>query len=232
MTTILNRIAQICDNQDITITALEKKIGASKGVLSRALSNNTDIQSKWLQRIVENYPLYSPAWLLTGEGEMLKSSEPKEKVQVIHKSMFDKKDVDQNIPIYDINASAGLSTIFSQGKENIIDSLRLPNIGLCDGAIMVSGNSMYPLIKAGDLVVFKFVQNVEHLLFGNIYVIDYEIDGDSYLVIKYINKSEDHPFSVKLVSYNDKYFQPQDIPVSSIRTLAIVKASVTYNNMH
>ncbi|MDR0688047.1 MAG: hypothetical protein LBF55_05080, partial [Prevotellaceae bacterium] len=49
-----------------------KKIGASKGVLSRALANGTDIQAKWLQRIVENYPQYSSRWLLTGQGAMLR----------------------------------------------------------------------------------------------------------------------------------------------------------------
>lgn len=72
MESILARIEQIVSNESITITALERKIGASKGVLSRAIAKNTDIQSKWLILIVENYPLYSTDWLLTGHGEMLK----------------------------------------------------------------------------------------------------------------------------------------------------------------
>ena len=68
MKTILQRIEQIAINEGIKITAFEKSIGASKGVLSRAINNGTDIQSKWLQSIVENYPQYSEAWLLTGRG--------------------------------------------------------------------------------------------------------------------------------------------------------------------
>ena len=59
----------------MTIGAMERSIGASKGVLSRAISNGTDIQSKWIQIIVENYPRYSPEWLLTGKGNMLKGKE-------------------------------------------------------------------------------------------------------------------------------------------------------------
>jgi len=72
MENILYRIEKIAHNEGIKITALERKIGASKGVLSRAIANGTDIQYKWVQKIVENYPQYSTNWLLTGKGEMLK----------------------------------------------------------------------------------------------------------------------------------------------------------------
>lgn len=70
MGTILSRIQEIASAEGITIGALERQIGASKGVLSRAINNGTDIQSKWVQIIVENYPQYSPRWLMTGRGEM------------------------------------------------------------------------------------------------------------------------------------------------------------------
>lgn len=53
MNTILSRIQEIVSNEGTTIGALERIIGASKGVLSRAINNGTDIQSKWIQRIVE-----------------------------------------------------------------------------------------------------------------------------------------------------------------------------------
>ena len=77
MGTILSRIQEIASKEGITIGALERKIGASKGVLSRAINNGTDIQSKWIQIIVENYPLYSAEWLLTGRGEAIKEAAQK-----------------------------------------------------------------------------------------------------------------------------------------------------------
>lgn len=70
---VLSRIQQIADRENVKITALERKIGASKGVLSRAINNGTDIQSKWIQIIVENYPQYNTEWLITGKGDMLRS---------------------------------------------------------------------------------------------------------------------------------------------------------------
>lgn len=74
MNAVLKRIKEIAQQEGISVTALEAAIGASKGVFSRALANGTDIQSKWLVRIIENYPQYSSEWLLSGKGEMQKIS--------------------------------------------------------------------------------------------------------------------------------------------------------------
>lgn len=68
---ITERIKLLADNECIKITQLEEKLGASKGVLSRSLKKGTDIQSKWLTLLVENYPRYNAKWLLTGRGEMI-----------------------------------------------------------------------------------------------------------------------------------------------------------------
>lgn len=73
MGNILSRIQEIACKEGITIGAFERSIGASKAVLSRAIANGTDIQSKWIGIIVEKYPQYSTRWLLTGEGPMLRT---------------------------------------------------------------------------------------------------------------------------------------------------------------
>lgn len=73
MNAILKRIKEISQREGISVTALEAKIGASKGVFSRALANGTDIQSKWLVKLAENYPRYAAEWLLRGKGEMIKA---------------------------------------------------------------------------------------------------------------------------------------------------------------
>ncbi|TDO69876.1 hypothetical protein EV143_11351 [Flavobacterium chryseum] len=72
MNTILKNIKHIADNEGVSITKLEQIIGASKGVLSRAMANNSDIQAKWVLKVVENYPKYSCDWLLKSKGLMIK----------------------------------------------------------------------------------------------------------------------------------------------------------------
>lgn len=75
MCKILSRIKILADTEGVTIGTIERTIGASRGVISKAIAKGTDIQSKWLELICENYPKYSPLWLLTGQGSMLRDME-------------------------------------------------------------------------------------------------------------------------------------------------------------
>lgn len=228
---ILNKIKEYYNfNTDIELADF---LGVNKSTLSNWYKRNSidyDLVFSKCEQIDKN-------WLLGSESTSapttltIKETEQYHDVARLDSLKHDLILEDQEIFIYDISAAAGLSTVFNANRENIINSLRLPNIGKCDGAIFVSGNSMYPLIKNGDIIVFKLLNNLEHLLFGNIYIVEYEIAGDEYLVCKYLNRSEADGF-VTLRSYNDKYFQELDIPMNSIRNLAIVKASVSYNNMY
>lgn len=103
MRNILDVFIEVAKYENVTITFLEKKIGASKGVLSRAINKNTDIQSKWIMSFVENYPRYNPVWILTGDGPMLRESneqlatsdvlEYAERINELKETIKDKKDI-------------------------------------------------------------------------------------------------------------------------------------------
>jgi hypothetical protein len=45
-------------------------------MIRRAINNNTDIQSKWIEKISDNYPDLNIEWLVTGKGEILKGVTP------------------------------------------------------------------------------------------------------------------------------------------------------------
>lgn len=69
---MIERIALFIDTLNISTRAFEMQISASNGLIRKAISNNTDIQSKWLAAIAENYPQLDMNWLLTGCGSMLR----------------------------------------------------------------------------------------------------------------------------------------------------------------
>ncbi len=73
MEKIIDRISKLAENEGVSLNSLEKTLGASQGVLSRAIRNRTDIHAEWLSVLVENYPHYSALWLLTGKGRMRNS---------------------------------------------------------------------------------------------------------------------------------------------------------------
>ena len=76
MTKFNDRIQAIARIEGLSINEMERIIGASKGVLSRAIKNDTDIQAKWVFALCENFTKFSPEWLLTGKGEPLCKREP------------------------------------------------------------------------------------------------------------------------------------------------------------
>ena len=92
---MLQRLNEFIKNQGISIRAFEQTILASDGMIRRAIKNNSDIQSKWIKNISDNYPQLNIEWLITGEGEMLKSKgenmeERDKKVLELEKEMAEK----------------------------------------------------------------------------------------------------------------------------------------------
>ena len=128
-----------------------------------------------------------------------------------------------------MEATAGFVSIYKDYSQVAENYLSIPNLPPVDGAIYVRGDSMSPLIESGDIVIFQKVQNPGNILWGNIYIVSYFLEGDEYTVLKYIRRS---PLSghIRLESFNTRY-DPQDITTYSIVALALVKASITFHTI-
>lgn len=235
MNNILQAMVKVAENEKITITKLEQELEASKGVLSRAISNNSDIQSKWLLKLVEKYPQYREEWILTLKEPMLKTTHVSEMgIVSINDGKRKTKDglqEDQEVPLYDIDVAAGLRDILDNTKsQRILDMIRIPGLPKCDGALPATGDSMYPLLKAGDLVCFRRA-SFDSIFWGEMYILDLQIDEwDSILTVKFIQKSDKGEGFVKLVSQN-QHHQPKDVRIDQIRAIALVKATIRINAM-
>lgn len=142
----------------------------------------------------------------------------------------DRKVEIQDIPLYDLSATAGIMAIFNDLSITPEDYLRVPNLPPVDGAIYVRGESMTPLLKSGDIIIYKkLALSLDSILWGQIYLLSFDVGGDTFTVVKYIQKS-DVPERIRLVSHNS-HFESKDIPLSSIQALAIVQASITFHTI-
>jgi hypothetical protein len=88
---------------------------------------------------------------------------------------------------------------------------------------------MYPLLKSGDIVLYKQLQSLDDVFWGDMYLLSIDINGEEYITVKYLQKSE-FEGCVKLVSQNQRHAD-KDIPADKIRALALVKASIRMNSM-
>ena len=182
-----------------------------------------------LENVLNAFPEINRDWLLYGDGEMLKSSQEVRPARTFQ-LRTDRPLADQEIPLYDLSATAGLVAIFSEISQEPADHLRVPNLPAVDGAVYVKGDSMTPLLKSGDIIIYKKTDfSPEGILWGQIYLLSYTIGSDTYTVVKYIKRSpiEGH---IRLVSANE-FYEPVDIPSGSITALALVKASITFHAM-
>ena len=138
----------------------------------------------------------------------------------------------QEIPLYDLVATAGLKELFSGGKSatQVLDTIKIPHLPKCDGAISITGDSMYPLLKSGDMVLYKEVP-LDSIFYGEMYLLAYQIDDwEEYITVKYVQKSELGDDYLKLVSQN-QHHQPKDVLKAHITAIAIIKASIRINTM-
>ncbi len=229
MSKIVGRIKEYMDYKKISIAAFEKSIGLSNASFNKTLKTGGAIGTDKLEKTLSIYPDINPEWLLTGEGEMLRSSSEVKPAHTFALSTDRKLDV-QDIPLYDLSATAGLMAIFTDNHINPEDYLRVPNLPPVDGAIYVRGESMTPLLKSGDIIIYKRLElTLDSILWGQIYLLSFEAGGDTFTVVKYVQKS-DRPDYIRLVSQNER-FQPKDIPLESVHALAIVKASITFHTI-
>lgn len=58
--------------------------------------------------------------------------------------------------------------LFGDMGEYEVGKIIIPRMPDCDGAISVTGDSMYPLLKSGDIVAYKEVQDIQNIHFGDI----------------------------------------------------------------
>ncbi|MDR0510893.1 MAG: S24 family peptidase [Rikenellaceae bacterium] len=135
----------------------------------------------------------------------------------------------QEIPLYEFEAIAGLIPLFT-GQYQPVDYIVIPDVPRCDGAVYVRGDSMVPILKSGDIVVYRQVHDLHNIIWGEMYLLSFNYDGEEYITVKYVHCVDGRPDVVELVSQNEVH-APKIVALSDIRALAIVKASIRINTM-
>lgn len=229
----IDRLYQYIENRGVSPSSFEKEINLSNGYLSVQKKRKADLGSGIIKKISDYCQDLNMHWLITGNGSMIldevgQPSNVKHKFELRVDSTLEQ----QRIPLYNIEAVAGLVPLFDNPNQaETGEYISLPKVPKCDGAIFVTGDSMAPLLKSGDIVAYRKIHDFSSDIFwGEMYLISVEVAGEEYISVKYIQKSEKGEAYIKLVSEN-KQHQPKDVHLDKIRAMALVKASVRINSM-
>lgn len=223
----MTTLRQIIKNQGVT----NKVVADALGIESTNIGRYDDLSKRKISELIT-----ISKSLNMSLSELIQQSVSDdvelEEVTIINRPKYTEK-VEENgeLYLYDIEAAANLKSLLVNKDQNILGKISIPNIPKCDGAVYVKGDSMYPLLKSGDIIAYKEVPvEIQHIFYGEMYLVSIDIEGEEYLTVKYINQSERGCEWIKLVSYN-QHHQPKDFPLSSVRALALVKLSIRMNTM-
>ena len=208
MGNILSRIQEIASNEGITIGAMERTIGASKGVLSRAINNGTDIQAKWLSIIVENYPRYSTGWLLTGAGSMLKDDlNGIQTADEANPSTLPTTSMNPSVgtPYYDVDFIGGFDEVFNSQVNIPATNIVIRGFEKASLWCNVTGHSMEPKINHGDIIALRQC-TLNDIQYGEIYAVVL----DTIRTIKILRRSSD-PSKLRFIPINTEDFDKSRI---------------------
>ena len=147
---------------------VEYYTNGNKSQFAKMLGITPQTINTWISRNTFNAELIyakcegvSANWLLTGCGSMINEQEREVNASLQVQEKFPLKTdnlVDlQRIPLYNLEATAGLVSLFNDVDAIPISYISLPDLPACDGAVYVRGDSMYPLLKSGDIVLYKQV---------------------------------------------------------------------------
>ena len=224
MGNILSRIQEIASNEGITIGAMERTIGASKGVLSRAINNGTDIQAKWLSIIVENYPRYSTGWLLTGAGSMLKDDLNGIKtIDEANPSFMPTTSMNPSVgtPYYDVDFIGGFDEVFNSQVNIPATNIVIRGFEKASLWCNVTGHSMEPKINHGDIIALRQC-TLNDIQYGEIYAVVL----DTIRTIKILRRSP-NPDKLRFIPINTEDYDEQEFDKSRIMNVFEVIGSIS-----
>lgn len=219
--TVKERLIAYLDYKKVSKSDFGRSIGVSSAYVT---SMRKSIDPEKLQSIAKNYPDLNTEWLMTGEGEMLKSAPGETYVQPRKK-----------IPVYDARTIGGHNDTIANPEDNtqVTEEIDAGDwFPEATAAIHHYGDSMveYP---SGSILALKRVNDRRLIINGRNYVVEtteYRITkqlqytgGD--FIMAYSTNKETYPDGNLIHS-------PIKIPVETIRHIDLVLGCVTkeYSN--
>ena len=177
---IISRIKYLIKELNFRQTEFAKKIGVDTSNLSKYMNGRLPVSDSLINRIVVNLGV-SKEWLEKGTDiPFAKHSSP----SITTVPASEVETISMGTPVYDIDVTAGTmprARMFSD--DLVVGHINLPDIINENCRIVrVSGDSMSPVIRSGDLIAVRELSNTQYIFWGQIYVVLL----DDFRLVKYV----------------------------------------------
>lgn len=186
------------------------------GISSQAVSNWYTRDTFDAELLYTKCDFINPAWLLTGNGSMLR-----ENANENHPVATPASSPNSGIPLLPIDAMAGALVGDISVMEYECERYMVPAFKGADFLVRVNGNSMQPTYISGDIVACQRVPLVDLFFQWNkVYV----IDTNQGALIKRIKPGSDKQH-IRIVSDNTDY-DPFELTYTDIHGVALVRGCI------
>jgi hypothetical protein len=200
------RVQRVIKWSNLTISAFERKIGVTKNSINALIVNDRGIGFDKIANISATFKEINPAWILNGDGEMLRSNEIIEEPP-------------SNVLFLEhISAVAGYSIETVTEEELSYFSIPyLPKRSRPYIAIRIQGDSMEPRFYSGDIVICYKIERFEDFKSNNYYIVNY--GGE--VRFKFVYASPGAADLLILKSVNTMYIE-EAVPIAEVELFRVV----------
>ena len=224
---LIEFINYLKDNKRGGRTNFERTIGVSGGYITNSLKKKASIGADIMLKINTTYPELNSDWLISGEGDMLKSSRTIDKPHYESLAYTSKPFIDS------IYATLGVPNGFALAvKSDECEQISIPFVSDYDFSIRGRGDSMInranpsKSINEGDVIACKLWLSRTHIRWGEVYCLATS-DG---VVVKKVMPAEKEGH-IRCISHNEEDgYKPYEIPLNEIHDWALVVSVIRISN--
>lgn len=207
------RVKSVISYTGMSVNSFSKKVGISQATLASMFNRGTEPKDAILDCIANAIPEINKYWLLTGEGDMLNNTTTDS--SQTHGNINTLQNTIKYYP--NVNGSMG-GVQFLDDPDETVCYISIPGYSDCKFAINAYGDSMYPLIKSGQIVLMsKWLERF--IDWGRIYLI---VTKSGYRTIKRLYPGSSNA-TITCKSENSETNPPFEIEKDDIHKVYLVK---------
>ena len=210
----IDRFDKYMSSKGLNDNKVTLQLGLTVGLIGKSRKEGRDLSDKVVEKILNFYTDLNRVWLLTGEGEMLRSGQVQTQEQA-----------GTGVPFYDIDVTCGITESFADVREEPQFRINYAPLNDCDAAFPVYGDSMEPDFYAGDVVLVRELHNVDSMLWGEPYLIITNAACDNLRTIKNVYLSDDRR-SFILRASNPRYNGDTIVARENVLKIFLIKGKL------